>query len=559
MSSLTRRDGAVALVQGIDVQETALSGSPQVLTARQRRLEWLWSFYRCRAYDGRATAWDGSRARDPVEHEVVAQTGSIPPNWNDLGGAMTEVPLQFRRPLVSTHLVRVIVNKFTGLLFSAARAPTVRVLDDPITQEWVNGMLADTRYWHRWKFARAFGGSMGAVGMGFRFVRGLPVLETHDPRWSYPTWADRDTGELASFEKKYAYSREEADPDNPGSTLVIWYWYRRVIDRSTDTVWQDVPAVAEGEPPWARIRPTSTRRHDYGFVPVVWVQNMESEEDVDGQTDVEGVHQNQQEMDRLMSQATHGTIKNCDPTPVVKTGGDEEEGQQPFNRGEPLRKGSDYGIELERGGDAKYLEMTGSGTESALKLVDKIRAQSLELARCVVDTNFDGPARTEKETETNYSSMIEAADELRVQYGDGAKRLIRMILDATRMKAARTELRGEEVVREVVELTPAVVREPGGAMSTVRREPGEGVVLELAWPPYRSYSLGDLEAAVEAVTKASVGGIIDRATGTRFVGPYMRMEDPEAVVRAADAERDETLKQERDELALRGKSVLGAG
>lgn len=525
-------------------------GAEPQFDARQLRLHWLYSFYATRQYNGRQYDWDGRKAAVHVEHEQIATQQQIPPGFCDVSAQASEVPLKFRRPTAPYHLVRCVVNKFSGLLFSAKRCPRIVVPDDAQTEEWLAGYALDANLWGRLKMGRALGGSMGAVGLGPRFAKdGKPVIEVHDPRWTTVEYTDRDTGVVKKLETKYAYQADIPDKMR-GRKVKGWFYYRRVIDEQKDQIWLRVPIeqVTDGEDPsWEKFD-SETREHKYGFCPVVWIQNLPNSEGIDGWTDVEGVHELQHAIDQLMSQAHKGTVKNADPTTVLRSDAVDETGGT-------LRKGSDHGVQVEAGGGLEYLEMSGGGIETALKLVDRYRDMALEVARCVLDANFDGPARTEEETEANYSSMVEAADDLRMQYGEGCKKLLEMVLSIARRGSKPRSVQDADKVRVLrthIKLTPRVLELDDGTKVRAPRVLGDGEIVELHWPEYRQHSLEDLGKVVEGTTKAVQASIIDRETAGRKVAPYFDVRDVKKMMSKADEEQAQQVKQMQDEIALRG-------
>jgi hypothetical protein len=117
------------------------------MSPRQLELNRRWSYYCCAQYDARRTDWDGTRRVDSIERETIATAGFIPPGFYDVGGQMNELPLKFRRPTAPYHLVRAIVDRFTGLLFSERRHPQLRVDGDPVTEDFVHGLSEVARIW----------------------------------------------------------------------------------------------------------------------------------------------------------------------------------------------------------------------------------------------------------------------------------------------------------------------------------------------------------------------------------------------------------------------------
>ena len=76
--------------QLIDFDKLARLG----LSPRQQELNRLWAWYQCAAYDARRVDWDGKEHLDPIEHEVVARGGYIPPGFY----SAATLPIKFRRP-----------------------------------------------------------------------------------------------------------------------------------------------------------------------------------------------------------------------------------------------------------------------------------------------------------------------------------------------------------------------------------------------------------------------------------------------------------------------------
>ncbi len=274
------------------------------LTPRQQDLNHLWSWYRCQRYEARRCDWDGKQNLDPIEHEAVATAGFIPPGFYDAGALL---PIKFRRPRAPYALPKVIVDRFTGLLFSERHHPQIRVEGDPDTEDFIAGVAESARLWAIMILARSYGGAMGTTVVGFQFVDGVPVVEAHDPRWCTPDFLDKTTHKLRSVEKRYMFTEELKDPST-GVTKPVDFWYRRVIDEQKDTLFKQAPVGDGGEPEWGVEKEVV---HGFGFCPVYWVQNLPVQEDIDGDPDCTGVYDLIESMDALLSQAMKGTLANC--------------------------------------------------------------------------------------------------------------------------------------------------------------------------------------------------------------------------------------------------------
>jgi hypothetical protein len=522
-----------------------LAGS---LNSRQIELNRLWAFYACQHYHGRKVDWDGKENLEHIESEVVAQSGVLPPGFMDSGQTL---PLKFRKPTAPYHLTRVIVNRFTGLLFGKKRAPKIHVIDDKQTDDWIQAFITETRLWSRMILARTYGGAMGSVAVGFKFVNGVPVVEVHDPRWSFVDFEDVESGTLRSYEKRYLYPKELRDPAT-GEWYIAQFWYRRVIDKMRDRIWPAVPAEDDEEPDWNDpAYKVYQVEHGFGFVPVVWIQNHEVQGSEDGWSDCEGVYDLSESIDALLSQANRGVLANCDPSLVISS---DSEG---FANG--VRKGSENALWVEKGGSVNYMEITGNGPRTAMDLAKELRTLALEVSQCVLDTNFEGPARTEEEVATNYSSMLETADKLREQYGVGIYRLLKLVVKAARQLEEPNVSGAESNVRLIsrtIKLPPKVESDSSGENVTVtERVLGRGTTVELIWPNYGEPSLADAGQAVVSSSQAKMTGLIDLETAIKHIAPYFQIDNIAKVKAAAEKE----MKAESADVMQKIMSQAGAG
>lgn len=498
------------------------------LNKRQVELNRKWMFYACTIYEGRKVDWNGKPYLEHLEKEAVASSTNPPADFNN---DSYNYPLKYRRPTCPYYLVRSIVDKFTGLVFSKKRCPIITVVDDKVTEEWITEFIKQTRFWSKMMLARTYGGAMGSVGIGFKFVNGKPIVEVHDPRWCFVEFEeDDDEQKIARFEKRYLYTEEVRDKSS-GIWKDKFYWYRRVIDDRTDTVWHKIESADGKEPDWddLRFKPVE-REHGFGFVPVVWVQNHMVQNDLEGWTDAEGQYDTTEAIDRLYAQADRGATHNCDPTTVISS--DAFSGA--------VRKGSNNALMVEKGGSANYMEITGVGIESAMSVAKELRGNVLEVAHCVLDTNFEGPARTEEEVIKNYSSMLETADKLRGQYGAGIIQLIDMVLDAVRTLSRPLTVVNEDGSRRtekrVVRLKPKITTDEDGKIKKVERELGRGELIELSWPPYAEPGIDATLKATQAASAAKLGKLVDQETAVRHVAKYFGIEDTVRMVQKIEEE-----------------------
>ena len=489
------------------------------MSPRQQELNRLWATYRGQQYDARRIDWDGTERSQGIDHEAIATAGFIPPGYYDAGATF---PIKFRRPSAAYHLRKVIVDRFTGLLFTERRHPQLRVVDDPRTEDYVRTLVDVARIWPAMIQARTYGGAMGTVAVGFQFLDGKPVVEVHDPRWCVPEFEDRHTLRLASIEKRYMYPVDERDHET-GNWVQRPYWYRRIIDTERDVLFKPVP-VSEQEPMWEVSREVI---HGLGFCPVVWAQNLPVQDDVDGDPDCMGIDDLCEQIDALLSQANQGVIANCDPTLRIITDAELDS----------LRKGSRNALKLPQGSSADYMEMVGTGPKAALELADRLRSLALEVAQCVLDQP-DQVQRTATEVERTYAAMLAKADVLREQYGERlVKPLVEMMLKGARELSKPRAVEGG-IVRQVLQLPMQVTTNGDGTVARAARELGEGGILELSWGPYFAPTLDDAMKAAQSATLAKSGGIVDAQHAIAFAAPFFGVEDVTAMAGAIKAEAD---------------------
>ena len=518
-------------------------------TSRQRELNDLWMWFRNQHHEGFGVDWNGDQIPE-IEIDTYATQAYVPPGQVAMAA---ETPIKYRRPTAPYALPRVIVKRFTGLLFSEGHQPKIVVEGDSQTDDWINAAMAAGNLWSKIKIARDYGGAMGTTCLGFKFLPGDPgdapdgaepstkiEIEVHNPCWCVPTFKAHGSFELLKLEKRYLTPKEERD-ERTGKTETVWFWYRRVIDEQTDTEWELVPVGDLDEPAWDDL-PHETITHGFGFVPAVWTQNKPVEDDIDGDPDCVGIFDLVDSIDRLVSQSNKSALANADPTPVFST-----------DAILPKVKmgGADTGIKLPTGDSASFLESSGAGAKAALDLAKELRAFALEVAQCVLDHPEANAQKTATEIERVYSSMLEAAGDMRTQYGDCAI----VPLAQKMIRGARTLARGAVgsdgvVVHQEVRLPPRVIKPATDAAPVEGSEPppvlveralGPGGVVTLRWPPFFRPTLVDITQAVAAAAQALTAGLIDEDHAVDFVSRFFGFADTAAVrakIGAEKAKRD---------------------
>jgi len=559
-----------------DFGPSALSAHAAMRSERRRELSYREGFYKCTHHDGKVFDWNGRMTRPGPPSTMPYIGGALPTFY---------VSLDQRRPSDPYRLAKVIVSRFTALIFGHDRWPTFRCVGDPDTQDFAEALADAARLPALMIRARNIGGSQGTVGLSWRFYQGKPRVLVHGGKNLIPlAWADRDQLVPAHVVELYQTQREEYDPKAKARVKVL-YWHRRDWTEEADLAFKEVKVEPGQEPVW-EVDEEQTARHGDGFCHFVWVQNLPQDDDgsVDGQCDYEGLFENMLELDQLNSVTSRGTKLNCDPTLVLK--------MDPGNVGQNVRKGTDNAIVTGDSGDAKYLELAGTSIQTALSVAKVRRAQALEVAECVVPDpdQVAAGAVADVALRTVYAPMLGKGDVLRTQYGDAVVNLVEQMVRSARrhMPNAADDLgqeqppgdepevdeadplagaeaeggEGEPAAEEepapesgeqaayYLDLPPRVVTnevtdeqgQPTGEFTTEYepRHPGDGGVLELVWGPYFKRTADDVQKKGTALAAATGGkAVLSQRTGVEQMAADVGVDPQEEWARvAADREAE---------------------
>lgn len=476
------------------------------LSSRQRELNNLWSYFRVCEHDGKGHEWDGRPVLAGEMWDAVQKEGVVPPGMEAAG----DVPRDLRRPVAPLGIVRNIVSRFTGLLFSNRKQPRVLVPDDERTEDYLGALLKQGQFWAAMTQARNYGGATGSACVGFKITDGRCMFEALDPRWTEPEFAERGSNEIEKLTIQYTYPKEEKQPN--GRYKKIWYWYRRVVDRESDTLWKPIKC-RQNEPRWDYMQ-RKTVPHGLGFVPYEWIQNLRSDDEIDGDSDCHGAYKMLEAVDQLVAEVWYGTVSNCDPTLTISSGTQDNPGS--------VKKGSDNALFMGADSSAAYLELAGSGPQTGLTVLEKLEDRIYRLCQCVPDQVLfqNNGEKTAMEIERIFSSMVERADSLREQYGPAIIRICERVLAAVRIVEGIREVESEDGqirrIRYRVYVSPRVVQQPDGDQVTIPRVVGNGKVCDLLWPQYFKPSLTDIETAQRIATTGKDSEVFTKESAVKY-------------------------------------------
>jgi len=489
-------------------------------TDRVRRLSRLWAYYVGCQHLHNSYDWDGREVLGDDPDWVTAATSSNKFVGKDDVDPGFFIPMRHRRPCATFPMAPVVVNGFTAFLFGEGRWPEIRVDGDADTQDYVRAIVDAAKIREAMLLARSMGGAMGTACISYTLVTGTPRTEVHDAKnIQVLAWADRGFLIPAHVVEIYKFQKQE---ELDGKLARVWYWHKREWTASADIVYNDAP-VGKGDDPVFTV--ASAVQHDLGFCPFVWVQNLPSGDGEDGLSDYDGLPDLFDQIDRLLSAVSKGTILNVDPTLLLKMRKEDLRGAQ-------IRKGTDNAIVTGTDGSASYLELSGSSVAAGLAMLKQLVQHACERAKFVLidPEKISGAAQSGKAIEYLYAPMIAQTDVLRLTWGEALKRLLegmwKMCVAYHGRPATVMDPETGEAweSKTTVILPPRVVRGTDGSTTLVERAPGAGGNnIRLVWPPYFQPTISDIDTAIR-VASTSVGGAqlfserSMRAWAARYVG-----------------------------------------
>lgn len=523
--TLRGANGTIYAVSSFGVDGTTFGPSfrPQALAEsdRHRELDFRRRFYRCTQHDHKLYDMQGRMVRG-------GQLALQPPLLSAQPPAFY-VPLDQRRPNNPYRLARLITQSFTNFIFGEGRFPKIRCTGDPEAEEFADALITASELPTVMIRARNLGGAAGSVALSWRFYQGKPCVRVHSAENIYVhEWVDRDEGIVAHASELYLVHRDVWDPKTK-KVARLPYWFRRDWTPTADITFVEVPCEKDGSALEWIVDDEQTVVHDDGFAHFVWIQNQppnDTDGGYDGEPDYEGLYEQFNAVDLLNSVLSTGTVRNLDPTLVLKL---SSEAQEMMKRG--VSKGSDNALSVGEGGDAKYLELGGTAAQAGLALLKQERQYALEVAQCVIpDPNEIAAASTSgRAIELLYAPMGAKSSIFCTQYGRGIVQLLQQMADSVRRRMPieqedgsleyPVELDGETGVMTPVEyfldLPPREVSEevigkdglPTGE-TTVRfeqRSPGTSRAFRCEWP--KRFTTTDTDDQAAATTLAtSTGG-----------------------------------------------------
>jgi hypothetical protein len=419
------------------------------------------------------------------------------------------IPLRERRPSVRSNLCRTVVDDSVSLLFSEAHFPTVdikaeeqkKALQKLIKESRLNEVMIDA----------GTKGSVGSIAILFKVLSKRVFFDVMETSYLTPKWNPKEPDTLLSVTELYKVSGANLKASGytiPVDDLGSMFWFQRVWDATNETWF--LPWKVSEEKPKIVADTARTVKHDLGFVPVVWIKNLPGGDAIDGlPTFPNEAIETQIEIDYQLSQAGRGLKYTSDPTLLIKEPASGEHG--------PTVKGAANALVVSEDGDAKLLEINGTGAEAVLNYVKHLREIALE----TMHGNQTSPekmasAQSGRAMEIMQGALINLADRLRISYGEGALlELICMIAKAS--QAFSLTFKDGEKVGKI--------------------DPKAGI--SLRWPEWFPPTMSDMQMEANTLKTLCDSGLLSRETAIKILAAKYDIENPAAEKLLADADMAE--------------------
>ena len=510
--------------EGGTVFDGSFSAQNHISSERASTLDYRLSYYLCTQHDGKRYDFDGrmlagwNNPRTPSQPLITGERVA----WY--------VPLRERRPSAPYRLAKMIVSAFTRLTFGEYRFPQLQVHGDEDAQDFVNAIVKYADLPTCMIRARNLGGAAGAVGLSWCFYEGRPSVTVHNPKdICIHDWENRNRCIPKHVSEITMVPKEEYDQKKK-QYVRNWYWFRRDWMPNADLVFKECLYEKGKEPNWEPDYEKSVVHKD-GVCHFVWIQNC-PDDDIDGIPDYEGLFEQLDEIDVVFSTISRSTKLNLDPTLVLRMDYDLVQRMG-------VRKGSDNALTVGPNGDAKYMEMSGSGISAALTVFKELRSTALEVANCIiVDPNvIAAQGVSAVALKAIYAPMLGECDIRRTQYGSGLNRLLTdMLRVAQRMfstggVALTVDAEGNTQEQEVdfeIKFPPRVKTVPvtdaitgdvvGEKQVLVPHHPGQSYEIDLIWGGYFNPTPDDQAKTVQTMSIATGGATsLSQESAVQFV------------------------------------------
>jgi len=427
-----------------------------------------------------------AKVRDGKQYDHI-----LNPFSTERDGTGRYIKLTDRRPSVRTGLCRVVVNDSVSLLFGEGRFSAVHSADEN-TRNLIRALLSETRLTEVMN-AAAVTGSIGSVAILMRVLQSRVFFEVKDTTFLTPTWRLDAPDTLEKVTERYKIPSAKLNALGYALDEEGIYWFQRDWDAEGE-LWylpQTIQDARDGIPPV--LDDARSVSHGLGFVPMVWIRNLPSADEVDGECTFEAAISTVMEMDYQLSQAGRGLKYASDPTLLIKEPAISESGD--------IVRSAAEAIVVSKDGDAKLLEIGGTASQAVVDYVRCLREAALEAIHGN-RTNVDklNGAQSGRALEMMNQGLIWLADRLRITYGqNGLLSLIGLVCQASQKVTLKID---------------------GTFVSAL-----DGNGLSLLWPRFFSPSYSEKLQEAQAYVTLRTEGLISRERAIAKMAPDNDVED----------------------------------
>ncbi|WP_173582873.1 phage portal protein [Acetobacter musti] len=411
----------------------------------------------------------------------------------------TYIPVNRRRPSIRTHLCSTVVDDSASLLFSQSHWPAVVVktddgADDNDREHLIRNIIADLHLASVMEQAAVMG-SVGSVAVLVQAIDDELIIEIKRTCFLEPVFSLFDARRLVKVREQYVVDADGLMRAGLGEFPPGNYWFTRDFTEN-ETVWYQPIKLGSAPHTDDGLIRDNTRSviHGLGVVPIVWIKNLPGTDpgSPDGKCTFSAGIDAMIDADYLLSQTVRGLRYSADPTMVLST----DEYQLPGGMTQQMPKDASHAISLPQGGDAKLLEINGTGATASLNMWEALRSLALEAMH---GNRAQGDrltaAQSGRAMELMCLGLTWLTGRLRRSYGEFG--LISILNLICRISQAVPDLRIAGRVHGPVK---------SGNIS-------------LVWPPWFEPTFGDMQTMANAVQAARSANAVSMDSAVRMMRP----------------------------------------
>ena len=496
------------------------------------------------------------RLRDGTLYDHIR----IPFDCEEEGGQY--IKMRDRRPSIIWECPRLLTDQLSGLLWGDEQMPIVRTYygeeptgedaaaEDAI-QHIVENLNLDAVMDEITEKA-----SSGSAAVILRAVEGLegdgndPYIEVIPGKECKPTFDPKNPKKLIKIEQLYPTTGQALRDIGYGKDIVPDdeldkdFWFRLEIDDKEEMryfpmrsdLFERIGQIEDGKRIQWEVDAEKSIAHDWPKLPVIWVKGPKGNR-MDGDCLYGSIVDILVEIDYALSQIGRGYRYTADPMLAYKRGElkqgvipaayDSLEDRTQRDEKGRIIKSPDNVLDIEAGGDAKYLEISGNGLQASGDFVKLLREWGLEIAGGMKsDAESTKGVQSGRALEMLYQALVLVIKRWRVAVGNGGfLPLIRMLLAG--MKAGVITVSGTKVV---------------DPKTTMR----------LVWPEWMTPMGSDLLASAQAWQCLAGGSnaepipILPRSMVTRLAGGNLGMPDVSTLLKTLEKQKTEDAKAQEE-------------